>query len=156
MNQLILGIILTLTPLSELRIGLPLALIYAKNNFIPLFPVFLLILFLNLLLVFFIFLFLDHIHNIFRRIPVYENLSKKYLTSIQNKVNRFEKKYKRIGFLALVLFVAVPLPLTGAYTGSVASWALNLNRKKSILAISLGVLIAGLIIYLTTLGVFLI
>ena len=54
--------------------------------------------------------------------------------------------------MALVLFVAVPLPGTGAWTGCLLSWLLDLDRKKSILAISIGVLIAGLFILFGTLG----
>jgi len=53
----------------------------------------------------------------------------------------------------LFIFVAIPLPLTGAYTGTFISWVLGLDRKKSILAISLGVLTAGIIIYFSTLGI---
>jgi len=70
----------------------------------------------------------------------------------QKKVDKFEKRYESIGFLALVLFVGIPLPGTGAWTGCLVSWILGLNRKKSIFAISLGVLIAGVLILLGTLG----
>ena len=58
-----------------------------------------------------------------------------------------------MGFLALVLFVAVPLPGTGAWTGCLASWLLGLERKKSILAIACGVLIAGIYVLLGTMGI---
>ena len=52
-----------------------------------------------------------------------------------------------------MLFVAVPLPLTGAYSGTLLAWFFNLKRRKSYLAIFLGVLIAGIIVTLTTLGI---
>jgi uncharacterized membrane protein len=42
--------------------------------------------------------------------------------------------------------VAIPLPVTGAYTGTLGAWALNMDRKRSFYYISLGVLIAGLIV----------
>jgi len=70
----------------------------------------------------------------------------------QKKVDKFEKRYETLGFLALVLFVSIPLPGTGAWTGCLISWSLGLDRKKSIIVISLGVLIAGIIILLGTLG----
>jgi uncharacterized membrane protein len=54
--------------------------------------------------------------------------------------------------LALTLFVAVPLPVTGAWSGCLVAWTLGLDRKKSILAISLGVVIAGLIVFFGTIG----
>ena len=67
-------------------------------------------------------------------------------------MDKFEKKYKAWGFLALTFFVAIPLPGTGAWTGCLLSWLLDLERKKSILAISLGVLIAGIFILFGTIG----
>ena len=45
-----------------------------------------------------------------------------------------------------MLFVAIPLPITGAWTGTIGAWVLGLDRKKSILFILLGVLISGIIV----------
>lgn len=153
MKGLFFAIILTLFPFVELRGGLPLALIYAENNGIPSFLIFLLILFLNLLLIFFIFFFLDKLHNLFMGWNFYKKMFNKSIKKLQKKTFKFEERHKKSGFLALVLLVAIPLPLTGAYSGSLIAWLLNLDRKKSIYAISLGVIIAGIIIYLATLGV---
>jgi len=153
MNQLILAIVLTLMPLVELRVGLPVALIEASKTGVPTFPVFLLILFLNILIIFFVFFFLDYLHGFLIKYSFYKKFYSAYLKIMQKKIERFEKSHKAIGFLALFLFVATPLPLTGAYTGSFLSWIFGLERKKSILAIALGVLFAGLVIYFGTLGV---
>lgn len=76
---------------------------------------------------------------------------------IQKKAKKLEPQIDKYGYIALALFVAVPLPITGAWTGSLITWLLALNRKKSFAAIALGVLIAGIIVTLTTLvglGVF--
>lgn len=151
MNGLIWAILLTLAPLTELRLGLPIALVYATKNSLPVFPIFILILLLNILLIFLIFFFLDYIHHRLLNIKFYAKLSTRYLNSIQKKTNRFEKKHKSIGFLSLVFLVGIPVPFTGAYTGVLLSWLLGLNRKKSILAISAGVMLAGIIIYIGTL-----
>jgi uncharacterized membrane protein len=75
-----------------------------------------------------------------------------YLNKIQRKVDRFEKKYEKIGFFALMLFVSIPLPGTGAWSGCIISWILGLERKKSIMAIAAGIMIAGALILLGTLG----
>ena len=45
-----------------------------------------------------------------------------------------------------MLFVAIPLPITGAWTGTIGAWVLGLDRKRSILFIILGVLTAGIIV----------
>ncbi len=57
-------------------------------------------------------------------------------------------------YSALFLFVAIPLPGTGAWTGTLAASILKLDFKKTILAIILGILVAGLIMLLTSCGVF--
>lgn len=54
-------------------------------------------------------------------------------------------------FLALLLFVGIPLPGTGAWTGTLAASLLDLDFKKSILAVALGVLLAAIIITILTL-----
>ena len=65
------------------------------------------------------------------------------------------KKAGRGGlFLALMLFVGIPLPGTGAWTGTLAASFLNMGIKSTALAVSLGVVMAGLIMALATTGVF--
>ena len=150
--KLIYAILLTLMPITELRIGLPIAISYAIENNIPIFLIFLLIVSINILLIFFIFFFLDSIHKYLMNINFYKKIFQKFLRKFQKKVDKFEKKHKEAGFLALVLFVATPLPGTGAWSGCLLAWILELERKKSIIAISIGVIIAGIIILLGSLG----
>ena len=57
-------------------------------------------------------------------------------------------------FVALLLFVGIPLPGTGAWTGTLAASFLNMGIKSTALAVSLGVVIAGLIMGLASMGVF--
>ena len=65
---------------------------------------------------------------------------------------RMVRKYRLLG---LVLFVAVPLPGTGAWTGALVAAFLNIRLRSALPAITLGVLIAGNIVTLMTLGVIL-
>jgi|TARA_B100000315_G_scaffold223780_1_gene228861 uncharacterized membrane protein len=151
--KLIYALILTIMPLTELRVGLPIAITYAIEKNISVFLIFSIVVLLNILVIFFIFYFLDNIHKIFMNIKIYRNIFDKFLERFQKKVDKFERKYESLGFLALILFVAIPLPITGVWTGCLASWLLGLDRKKSILAIALGVIIAGVLVLLGTLGV---
>ena len=57
-------------------------------------------------------------------------------------------------FIALMLFVGIPLPGTGAWTGTLAASLLDMDFKSSILAVMLGVLIAGVIMGVASTGVF--
>ena len=65
-----------------------------------------------------------------------------------------QKAGKHGTYFALFLFVAVPIPGTGAWTGTLAASVLNLNFKKTILAITAGILVAGLIMLAVSLGLF--
>lgn len=69
-----------------------------------------------------------------------------------------EKLLKKAGdygtYFALFLFVAIPIPGTGAWTGTLAASILNLNFKKTVIAITAGILVAGLIMLLISLGLF--
>jgi uncharacterized membrane protein len=150
--RIIWAIILSILPISELRGGLPLAIIFANDNKIPLIIVFSLIVMANILAVFIAFYFFDHIHKYLLRNKFYKKVFESYIGKIQKKVDKFEKQYSTTGFLALAIFVAVPLPGTGAWTGCIIAWLLGLDRKKSILAISLGVLAAGILVFFGTLG----
>lgn len=150
--RIIYAIILSMLPISELRGGLPLAIVYANQHNIPVALVFSLIVLANILVIFFVFYFLDNIHHLLLRIKSYKKFFEFYISKIQKKVDKFEKKYSAMGFLALTLFVAVPLPATGAWSGVLIAWLLDLDRKKSILSIALGVAIAGVLVLIGTLG----
>lgn len=57
-------------------------------------------------------------------------------------------------YFALFLFVAIPIPGTGAWTGTLAASILNLDFKKTMIAITVGILTAGIIMLLASLGLF--
>jgi uncharacterized membrane protein len=153
MNDFLISIFLTLLPIMEMRYGLPFVILAAKNNSIPTFLAFLLTLTLNILLIFFIFFFLDTIHKQLLKLNFYNKFTKKILTKLQKKVDKIENKINSIGYLALTLFVAIPLPVTGIYSASLISWVLDLERKKAIPAIIFGLMIISTIVYLGTIGI---
>ncbi len=153
MNNLILGLILTILPITELRLGLPLVLEYVLKNNLPVIPFFILVLTLNILMIFFIFWFFDNLHESFLKIKFYEKHFKKILNKIHKKSSKLEKRMSKFSWLALVLFVAIPLPGTGAWTGTTVAWVMNLDRKKSIMSIAIGVIIAGILILLPSLEI---
>ena len=64
------------------------------------------------------------------------------------------KKANKSIYVALMLFVGIPLPGTGAWTGTLAASILNLDFKKSVIAATLGVLLAGLIMMAISFGIF--
>lgn len=67
---------------------------------------------------------------------------------------KFYNNYEKWGDLALVIFVAIPLPVTGAWTGSLASWLFGIKPKKALPLIATGVIIAAGIVTALSLGLF--
>ena len=62
------------------------------------------------------------------------------------------RRFHTYGDMALVLLVAIPLPMTGAWTGSMAAWVFNIPARRAIPLIGLGVVIAGIIVTALTLS----
>jgi len=147
MNNLIIALLLSIAPISELRGGIPYGIGFGYEPWL----VFTLCTIANLLIIFVIFLFLDKLHVHFMKIKAYKKV-------FERTVERGRKKVeKHVGTtwesLALFFLVAVPLPGTGAYTGTIMAWFFGLDRKKAIPAIMLGVFTAGIIITLIATGV---
>lgn len=147
------GVFLTVVPLIELRGGLPIAIYAIKDTgSLMVFFTFSLVVLVNILLIFLIFFFLENVHHKFLNFNFYNRMFEKYLERVQKKVDKLEKKKGIFVFITLFLFVGIPFPLTGAYTGTFLAWFLGLDKKKSIVAISLGVFLAGILIFLATNG----
>ena len=76
------------------------------------------------------------------------------LTKGEHGGQKLEAKAGRGLFLALMLFVGIPLPGTGAWTGTLAASILERDFKSSVLAVMFGVLLAGIIMMCVSFGVF--
>jgi len=126
-------------PIVELRLALPLAI----NLFgIPWYYALLLAIAGNLLPVPFILLFLNAVTRLLGRIGVFRRMLD-WLFERTRRRGSIIEKYQRIG---LMLFVAIPLPVTGAWTGSLAAVLFGLRFRHAFVSIFLGVLIAGVIV----------
>lgn len=82
----------------------------------------------------------------------------KFFTFCLEKGEKAKLKLTKKGdkglFIALVLFVGIPLPGTGAWTGTLAASFLDMGFKKSVIAVMLGVILAGVIMGLASAGLF--
>ena len=67
-----------------------------------------------------------------------------------NLRKRGEHKVEKYGFWGLFRFVALPLPITGAYTGTILAWLPGMDWKKAFPAVGLGVIMAGVVVLLLT------
>jgi uncharacterized membrane protein len=142
-TTLCLTLLATISPISELRGGLPLGISFGLD---PLFTFFIAII-ANALIFFPIFFILRLLYDkLLYRIPLFD----KYLDNLRK---RGKPKIEKYGFWGLTLFVAIPLPITGAYTGTILAWIVGMDWKKAFPAVGLGVIVAGVIVLLITLGV---
>ena len=71
--QLLIGLIFTVLPFTELRVGIPIIIDYVVKNNLNIIPYFILVIILNIFVIFVIFLFLDYLHNLFLRFNWYSN-----------------------------------------------------------------------------------
>lgn len=135
----IIVIILSALPIFELRGAIPIAInLFHFSWYYTLF----LAIIGNMLPVPIILLFLDLFVKILRKIRWTSRLVDWVFDSTWQKTGMIQK-YKRVG---LTLFVGIPLPFTGAWTGSIAATILDIPFKRAFISILLGVIIAGIIV----------
>ncbi len=142
----LLAFLISLCPVLELRAGM----IAARLLEINFFEAFIICYIGNMLPIPFILLFIRKIFNIMRKSKFFSKIVDK-LEARSDKKKSTIQKYKEWG---LLLFVAVPLPGTGGWTGSLIAALMDLRIKKCLPIIALGVFIAGLIMSLLTYGIF--
>jgi uncharacterized membrane protein len=130
-------------PISELRGAIPIAIsIYHFSWYYAyLFGVI-----GNLLPVPFILLLLDKVIPLLSRVGFLNKLMQRYF----DWTKRRSKQIERYGWFGLTLFVAIPLPVTGAWTGSILAVLLGMKFRRAFTAILLGVTIAGIIVTCAT------
>ena len=144
-NKNILIFIVSLLPIIELRGGLIAASILGVD-FLKAFV----ICFLgNIIPVPFILLLIEKIFDLMKK----WNPTKKIVTKLEEKTLSKSEQINKYGYLGLLLFVGIPLPGTGAWTGTLLAVLLKLNKKKSFIFISLGVLLAGIIMSILSYGI---
>jgi uncharacterized membrane protein len=146
--NILLAIVLSFLPIVELRGGIPMAILSGINPW----AAFILCVFVNILITPFAFFFLDKIHVWLLPYNWYKRSINRIFEKAKKRSGKVKKNIDTWGMLALTIFVAIPLPGTGAWTGSLIAWLLKLNKKKSFWAITLGVILAGIIVTLAVTG----
>lgn len=140
-SELLHLVLITLVPWIELRGSIPYGIGLGLDPFV----VFLVCVFTNILLLFPTFFFLDH----FFRFIKHWGLVGRVVSKVQRKASRYVDRW---GFLGLTVFVMIPWPGTGAYSGALAAYLLGVPRKKAFKAITAGVFIAGVLVTLASIG----
>lgn len=153
-GRILLVFLIAMVPLIELRGAIPIAV--GLDVGLPEWAILLIAVLGNILPVPFIYLFARRFLEWGSR-QKWEQM-KKFCRFCLNKGEKAgQKMLKKAGngiYLALFMFVAIPMPGTGAWTGTLAASFLDLDFKKTVIVVSAGVTTAGLIMLLASMGVF--
>lgn len=140
----LIAFLASLMPIIECRGGM----IIAKGFGIPFLRAFLICYVGNMIPVPFILLFIKQIFAFMKK----HNILTKFIEFLEGKTAKNQEKVMRYKQWGLLLFVAIPLPGTGAWTGSLFASLLNIDFKKALPIIAIGVFIADLIMSALTYG----
>lgn len=141
---------ISMVPLIELRGAIP----YAVGFNLPLLPSYIICILGNMLPVPIIFLFARKVLEWGADKPVIGRFFTFCLEKGHKGGVKLREKAGKGLFLALLLFVGIPVPGTGAWTGTLAASLLDMDFKSSVIAVLLGVVLAGVIMGLVSAGVF--
>ena len=142
-------VLICMLPIGELRLGLPIALTVYEMSVLPA-------------------MFFAFVGNIIPSLAIYFLIGpiSKWLSRVSPTMDRFftwlfertrkkfaKQKYAEYKFIAVLLFIGIPLPLTGGWTGALAAWLFAVKPKPAVLAIAFGLLLASIIVLALTLGI---
>jgi uncharacterized membrane protein len=144
-KTLLITALLSFMPISELRGAIPFAI--AHN--VPWYGAYLFAALLNALVAPACWLFLATVHKLFYGTEAragwrwYKNFFDRFVERARKKLSGGVEKW---GWLGIALFVAIPLPVTGAWTGTLGAWVLGVSKRRTMAAVILGVFAAGAIV----------
>lgn len=142
-------LLMAMLPVIELRGSIPVALGIYKLSVLE---SFLYSVIGNIIPVIIILIFFDPISKYLR--IKFKTIDRFFSWLFEKTRKRHTKKFERWGAIALITLVAIPLPLTGGYTGALAAYLFGIPFKKAFPLILLGIIVAGIIVTLLTTGIY--
>lgn len=141
LNRYVATVVLAMIPLGELRAAIPIA---NQSFHMPLWQAFILAVIGNMIPIPFLLLFLGPVSDWLMKHSSVMNRFFEWLFARTRR--KLAKKYELYAEIALATFVAIPLPVTGAWTGAVAAFLFDIPFRKALFWIFVGVLGAGFIV----------
>ncbi|OPY20680.1 MAG: putative small multi-drug export protein [Methanomethylovorans sp. PtaU1.Bin093] len=139
-------ILISCVPVAELRGAIPIALLQYQMH--PT-EAYLLAVIGNMIPVIPLLLYLEPVSDYLRRFRFWDKFFDWLFTRTRHNHSATFEKY---GTLGLAIFVAIPLPATGAWSGCAAAFVFGIGFRHALMAITAGVLIAGVVVTIVTLG----
>jgi uncharacterized membrane protein len=140
MRVVLILILITLIPTLELRASIPFGILRAEIHW---WAVVIVCVATNIVLGPLVYLFLDKAVGLVLR---FQGLSRIYGWTVTRTQRRIQKYVDRYGEMGVALFIGIPLPGTGSYSGALGAYLLGLGYRKFIIANLMGVLMAGAIV----------
>lgn len=140
LNSIIIISAITFLPFLELRASIPYGILVLKMHW---FPVFIIASIANIILGPIVYFFIDKLIHIFLKVKFIDNIYQKYVEKTQKNIHKYVEKY---GEAAMAIFIGIPLPGSGSYSGALAAYLIGLGYRKFFIANVIGVLIAGIIV----------
>ena len=145
-GEFIWTVLVSMIPVVELRGGIP----FGVAAGLPVWQAYLAAVLGNMIPVPFIIVYIRRIFRWLReRFPRFNGV----VDSLERKAHLKGRKVTRYKYLGLILFVAIPLPGTGAWTGALAAAFLDMPLRRALPSVLIGVLAAGIAISILTFGI---
>ena len=141
--DLIIAMLWSISPFGEAKVGIP----YGVFNGVNIYAVFICCFLANVLVFPLMYFFLIHINRYLFRWKTYKKSA--IYVARKAKIGSGDK-IKKYGFYGLIFFVMLPLPGTGVYAGSIASYIFKMERKGAFLANTVGIFLSSLIVWGTS------
>ncbi|MCD6456006.1 MAG: small multi-drug export protein [Methanophagales archaeon] len=138
-------ILMATIPFGELRTSIPFAMGIYKMGVLQAFA---LSVMGNMLPVIPLLLFLDPVSNWLRKYSIFD----RFFRWLFARTRRYDDRMQKYGSLGLIPFVAIPLPITGAWTACAAAFVFGIRSRYAFAAIFAGVVMAGIIVTLSCMG----
>jgi uncharacterized membrane protein len=137
-----------MTPIGELRIAIPIG----YSNGLSIWKAFIFAVAGNMVPIFFLVYLLGPASDFLsKHFKVFEN----FFTNLFERTRRkHSKRFEYSLNIGLITLVAIPLPITGGWTGALAAFVFGIPPKRALLLIFTGILIAGVVVSLSTYGIF--
>jgi len=145
-NPILALIAITFLPFLELRASIPTGILILGMDW---WTVFVVSVVTNILLAPLLYIFVNYFMHLFLKMDFIDKIYQRIVERTQKKVRPYVEKYGTIG---LALFIGIPLPGSGVYSGALGAYLLGFKFKDYLIASVIGVLIAGILVTLISIG----
>ena len=139
LQDILFTFLISFSPFGEARAGIP----YGELNGLPIILVFIVGLVANLLVFPIFYRAIEMANKHLWKNPLYKKMALYLALRARTKTKEVIKKY---GVWGLMIFVMIPLPVTGAYIGTIAAFIFGISYQKSLIAISSGITISSIMV----------